>query len=155
LKDAREAFARGLKLNDRHQLEGAFAQFDEAVRLFPQNPQFLTARETVKAQLVFKHVERGNSLLAEDARIRAAAEFQAALDLDPGNEFVLERISEATRPSLYTPDTVSPVVARLAESEEIHLEPNEGNATFHFNGTVHSLFEQLGAAYGVKVQFDD
>jgi general secretion pathway protein D len=156
LKDAREAFARGLKLNDHRQIEEAYVQFDEAARLVPQNLQFLTARETLKAQLVFKHVERGNTLLAEDARIRASAEFRAALDLDPENEFVLERMQEATRQALPSlPSTVNPVVARLEESEEIHLEPADGNATFHFSGGVRSLFEQLGAAYGVKVQFDD
>ncbi|MGH9494324.1 MAG: hypothetical protein ACRD3B_04950, partial [Candidatus Sulfotelmatobacter sp.] len=157
VKEAREAFARGLKLNEHRQLEEAYAQFDEAARLVPQNPQFLTARETLKAQLVFKHVERGNALLAEDARMRAAAEFGAALDLDPGNEFVLERVQEATHQSVPgLPGAANhPVVARLSESEEIHLEPSDGNATFHFSGMVHSLFEQLAAAYGVKVQFDD
>jgi tetratricopeptide (TPR) repeat protein len=156
LKEAREAFARGLKLNEHKQIEDAYAQFDQALRLVPQDPQFLTARETLKAQLVFKHVETGNTFLAEDARIRAAAEFKAALDLDPNNDFVRERLEEATRVALPSvPDEVNPVVARLAESEEIHIEPADGNATFHFTGTVHSLFEQLGAAYGVKVQFDD
>jgi Flp pilus assembly secretin CpaC len=161
VKEAREAFARGLKLNDRRQIEAAFTEFDQAARLVPQNPQFLTARETLKAQLVFKHVERGNILLAEDARMRAAAEFRAALDLDPTNDFVLERMTEATRtqtsslPASIDSVTMNPVVARIAESEEIHLQPAEGNATFHFSGTVHSLFDQLGAAYSVKVQFDD
>jgi general secretion pathway protein D len=156
MKEAREAFSRGLKLNEHRQLEDAFAQFDQAARLVPQDPQFLTARETLKAQLVFKHVQLGNTLMAEDARMRAAAEFRAALDLDPGNEFVLERIQEATHQALPSlTSTVDPVVTRLAESEEIFLEPADGNATFHFSGTVHSLFEQLAAAYGVKVQFDD
>ena len=35
------------------ELEEAFARFDKATRLAPQNMQFLTAREVVKAQLVF------------------------------------------------------------------------------------------------------
>ncbi len=59
--------------------------------------QFLTAREVVKAQLVFNHVQRGNMLMLEDARARAAAEFRAALDLDPDNQFARERLAEATR----------------------------------------------------------
>ena len=62
LKEARAAFERGIKLNKSQQLEEAFAQFDDAARLVPQNVDFLTAREAVKAKLVFDHIERGNTL---------------------------------------------------------------------------------------------
>src|SRR5438552_18649870 len=53
LKEARSAFHEGVKLQDHQRLEDAFSQFDKAARIAPQNPQFLTAREVVKAQLVF------------------------------------------------------------------------------------------------------
>src|SRR5581483_1604524 len=53
LKQAREAFERGVKLHDRQQSEAAFEEFDEATRLNPQEVRFLTAREMVKAKLVF------------------------------------------------------------------------------------------------------
>lgn len=156
LKEAREAFSRGLKLNEHQQTEKAFAQFDRALRLVPQDPQFLTARETLKARLVFQHVEAGNRFLAEDARMRAAAEFQAALDLDPNDDFVRERLEQAApAPLPRMASFENPDLSRLAESEEIRLHPADSIATFHFSGTVHSLFEQLGAAYEIKVQFDD
>src|ERR1700680_2992736 len=97
LKEARYAFHEGVKFQQRQQLEDAFAQFDTASRLAPQNKQFLTARELVKAQLVFNHIERGNVLLWENSRPLAAAEFRAALDLDAENQFARERLDEATR----------------------------------------------------------
>ncbi len=75
MKEAREAFARGLKLQDHQRLDEAFSHFNEATRLVPQELRFLTARELVKAQLVFNHVQRGNVLLAENSRPQAAAEF--------------------------------------------------------------------------------
>src|SRR5580658_1660446 len=84
-REAHEDFVRGLKLREHNRIEEALAQFEEASRIVPQNMQFLTAREVVKAQLVFNHVERGNVLLLEDSRAQAAAEFRAALDLDPEN----------------------------------------------------------------------
>ncbi len=37
LKEARNAYERGLKLQDHHQMEQAFAQFDQALRLAPQD----------------------------------------------------------------------------------------------------------------------
>ena len=48
-----------------------------------------------------------------------------------------------------------PLPARLEDSGEIHLEPSNDRATFHYTGEVRGLFEQLSAAYGVKAQFDD
>jgi tetratricopeptide (TPR) repeat protein len=119
LKQARTAFARGLKLRDHKEFEAAFAQFDEAARLVPQNPQFLSAREMVKAKLVFDHVERGNLLLLEDSRPQAAAEFQQALNLDPDNQFARDRLGEASRmPArfVWSPEKILPPSTTPARS---------------------------------------
>ncbi len=153
LKDAKDAFKRGIKLHDHQRYEEALAQFDEATRLVPQNPEYLTAREVLKSKLVFDHVQRGNTLLLEEARLRAAAEFRAALDLDPENQFARERLLEATQEF----PVVAPSLVRThwSESEEIHLEPTNDLATFHFSGDVKSLFAELGAAYKINVQFDE
>jgi general secretion pathway protein D len=43
----------------------------------------------------------------------------------------------------------------FADSSEIHLEPRNDRATFHYTGDVRGLFTQLSAAYGVTVHFDD
>jgi general secretion pathway protein D len=153
LKDSREAFDRGVKLHKHQRLEEAFEQFDQAARLNPQNVQYLTAREALKAQLVFEHVQRGNLLMLEDAHMRAAAEFRTAVDLDPQNQFAQERLQESTRMGTTLPNKLVPTP--LAESTEIHLDPVDSRATFHFSGDVRSLFTQLGSAYSVKVQFDD
>ncbi len=151
-KEAHEAFARGVKLHERRQLEDALEQFQKASQLVPQDIQFLTAREMVKAKLVFDHVERGNSFLLQSAREPAAAEFRAALKLDPDNQFAQERLVEASRPELTPPD---PLRARVSESEAIHLQPSDDRATFHFTGDTRSLFTQIAAAYKMTVQFDD
>ena len=152
-KEARTAYSRGLKLEDHKRFDEAFAQFDKAARLAPQDPQFMTAREIVKAQLVFDHVERGNALLAENEQPRAVAEFRTALDLDPDNQFARERLEEATLDS--APALADGVPTLLSDSVEIRLQPNNQRATFHFRGEVRSLFRELAAAYGVTAQFDD
>jgi general secretion pathway protein D len=154
LKESRAAFERGMKLEKQQRPEEAFAQFDQAVRLDPRSPGYLRAREIVKAKLVFDRVERGNRLLAEDARLRAVAEFRAALDLDPDDRFAKDRLAEATRELTPVPGSA---VAQEPEmgSEPIRLEPSTGRATFHFTGDVRDLFAQLAAAYGMNAQFDD
>jgi len=154
LKDSRNAYARGMKFQDHRQLEQALEQFEEASRLAPQNPQYLTARELAKAQLVFGHVERGNILLAENLNARAATEFHAALQLDSENEFARERLIEATR-------DLDPEAARLAastrieDSGEIHVQPRDERATFHYRGDVRGLFAEIASVYGVTAEFDD
>jgi general secretion pathway protein D len=152
LKEARKDFARGLKLQERQQLEEALAQFGEAARLAPRNLRFLTARELVRAQLVFNHVERGNILLLQGARGQAAAEFRAALELDVSNPFAQERLAEATRPLRRVP--VVPAV-QVVDAGEIRLEPRNDVATFHYAGDLRGLFTELALAYGVTVQFDE
>jgi general secretion pathway protein D len=152
-KQAREAYDRGLKLENQHQLDEAFDQFDQAAKLVPQDAHFLTARELVKAQIVSDHLQRGNTLLAENSRQPAAAEFRAALDLDPDNQFARQQLDE----SLRSPATrfQAPIPTRLVNAGEIHLEPKNERATFHFTGDIRDLFTQLGSAYGVKVEFDE
>ena len=143
LKDAQEAFKRGIKLHKNQRFEEALARFDEATRLVPQNREYLTAREVLRSKLAFDHIQRGNALLLEDARIRAGAEFRAALDLDPGNQFAQERLQEATQQ--FSPALPKKLPGRWEESEEIHLEPSNDVATFHFSGDAKSLFTELAA----------
>jgi general secretion pathway protein D len=153
MRDARDAYARGLKLYEHKRLDEAFQKFDEATRLVPQDLKFLTAREIVKGQLVFNLVERGNALLLQDSRARAAAEFRAALDLDPEDQFARERLEDATGDAALPLPKGMP--DRLQDAGEIHLEPRNDRATFHFRGDVRGLFTELALAYGVSVQFDD
>ncbi len=153
LKEAHAAYARGLKLQDHQQLEDAFAQFDEALRLVPEDARFLSALEMTKSQLVFRHTERGDSLMAEAQPVTAAAEFRAALKLDPENAYVEERLTEALR----TPGAsrLGEVSATLADATEISLQPTAERATFHFRGDVRGLFSELGSAYSITTDFDD
>jgi hypothetical protein len=153
LKEAQNAFKSGVKLQDQRRLEEALDRFDEAAQLAPQNMQFLTAREVVKAQLVFSHIQRGNVLMLENARAQAAAEFRKALDLDVENQFARERLAEATRE--VAPALPPALPLRIADSGEIHVEPADVRATFHYSGEARGLFAQLSAAYGVTTQFDD
>jgi Flp pilus assembly secretin CpaC len=151
-KDAQEAFKRGIKLHERQHFEEALAQFDEATRLVPQNREYLTAREVLRSKLVFDHIQRGNTLMLADARMGAVAEFRAALDLDPDNHFAQQRLQDAMPQPVPSPPLSAP--GRWTESEEIHLEPTDDVATFHFSGDVKTLFTELAAAYKINVQFD-
>ena len=152
LKEARNAYAHGLKLHDRGHLEESLAQFSDASRFAPQDLSFASAREVTKAQLVFQHTELGDKFLANAQREQAVAEYRAALMLDPENAFTQQRLEEAMR----DPAAASKVVGMaLADSAEINLQPKGEKATFHYRGDVRGMFTELGSAYDVKPEFDD
>jgi general secretion pathway protein D len=153
LKQARSAYARGVKLENRNQVDQAFVEFDEASRLATEDTRFFSAREVAKSQLVFQHTERGDAFLADGQREPAAAEFRSALKLDPDNDYLQSRLAEAT---LTSDSAISAgLPALLADSTEIHLQPRSERATFHYRGDIQGLFTELASAYGVSAEFDD
>jgi general secretion pathway protein D len=155
-KQGREAYSRGVKLESHKDLENALKEFDQAVQLVPQDPQYLRAREVVKAQLVFGHVEHGNILMLANDRTNAAKEFRAALDLDPENAFARARLQESTAEMFPAFPAVPPRLPdRLTNAGEIHVEPKGDHATFHYRGDVRGLFTELALAYGVNATLDD
>jgi general secretion pathway protein D len=158
LKQARMAYSRGLKLEDRRQYAEAFAAFDDASRLAPENSQFFSAREVAKSQLVYTHTQRGEDLLAKLQHDPAAAEFRTALKLDPDNSYIQSRLAQAQDdPAASDPSSsgTGSVPALLLNSIELHLQPANLQATFHYLGDVQGLFTQLAAAYGMTVELDD
>ena len=153
LKQAHRAYVHGVKLQEQKQLEKSFEEFDRAARLAPHDMAFISAREMTKAQLVFQHTERGDASLADAHREQATAEFRAALDLDPDDTYAQQRLAESLR------DPAAPALGGMAglmaDSSEIHLQPKELLATFHYEGEARGLFTELASAYGITAEFDD
>ena len=76
----------------RHRFDEALEEFETAAQLVPQDVEFLTARELVRQQLIYEHLERGNSSLTSGNQVEALAEFRMALHLDPENQFARQRL---------------------------------------------------------------
>lgn len=153
LKEARDAYHRGLKLQKEQHLQDAFAQFDEAAHLAPEDQDYTSARALLKAQLVHNHIERGNQFLTQYLNAQATAEFRAALDLDPDNSFARDRLTEATRDSTPAPPPRA-LPPQLETAMEIHIEPKQENASFHYRGDTRGVYSEIAKAYGVAAEFD-
>ena len=94
-KQARNAYKRGLKLEEHKKIEQAFPAFDQAARLMPRDPQNSFRARSGEVTTGISHTERGDALLANAQREPAAAEFRAALDLDPDNDYMQGRLAQA------------------------------------------------------------
>src|SRR6266478_2300743 len=151
LKAARQAFARGLKLEkskngNLQNLDQAFYEFEEASRLVPQNVEYLTAREMTRQHLAGLHLQRGNTDLLDDRQVEALAEFRTALNLDPQNEFAQQRINDALGP---VPVQMAGPPQVVASAEGLAAKPTDGHHDIHYRGDSRGLLTAVATSYGL------
>ena len=149
--EAKAAYSRALKLQEKD-LDQAYEQFARAAELVPRNVNYMTAREVARQQLVTKRIERGNVDMESGKQVEAMADFRSALHLDPSNQFAQERLRDALGDSA-PKTTAAPQV--IEETTELHLEPNQNIASFHFRGDSKELLANIAVAYGVAANIDD
>jgi type II secretory pathway component GspD/PulD (secretin) len=97
------------------------------------------------------HLERGSSDMLDGRPVEGLAEFQAALNLDPQNEFAQQRISDALG-SMPVPTARPQVVAREAAPV---AKPVDGLHDVHYRGDSKGLLTLIAASYGLSVLFED
>jgi hypothetical protein len=165
-KDARAAeksFRKGQRLAEKGRTKEALDLLDQAVRLQPASATYLTARETVRLAIAQEHLLRGEERLEAGKYPEAVAEFRAALELDPGNQAVRERL-RAAESQVADTGSADPTAVLLrkhsllkivADSREVTLLPRPGRRDFHYRGTAPDLLKRVGAAYGITVALDD
>ncbi len=152
LKEATEAFTRGLRLQKEKRLDQAFDEFETAARLAPKDVDYLTAREMTRQQIVFDHVQQGNTEMLKGRQIEAMAEFRTALHLDPQNQFAQQRLRDAM--AEWAPQTAAAAQV-LEDAGEIRVAPNPALADFHYRGDGRGLLTQIAAVFGVTAAFDE
>src|SRR5215472_7790551 len=121
LKEAKAAFERGLKLEQKAP-EEAYAEFERAAELVPRDVNYITARELTKQHLVSSHIERGNGELEAGKQVEALADFRTALKLDPVNPFAQQRLRDALGDS--APETAAPPEI-VEQSPEVRVTPSQ------------------------------
>ncbi|MCI0348040.1 MAG: hypothetical protein L0Z53_01320 [Acidobacteriales bacterium] len=151
-KAAQKAFKQGLKLQKQKRQAEAFQKFSEAVELDSSNLEYKTAREMTRQQLVYEHLQAGNKALLAQDRVRALAEFHAARELDPANQFAVERLRDVmSEPA--TP--IDPAMHVVERSEEIEVMPNPGRQNFRYSGDSRGLLELVARSFGLTAVFDE
>src|SRR4051812_33334379 len=148
-KQAARDSSQGVNLQKKDPQQ-AFELFQQAADLAPTNVEYATARELARQQLVYAHIQQGNQHLAGNESEEALNDFRSALQLDPTNDFALQRVRDLAGPEL-----PSRALQLVSQSREIELYPAAGRKDFHFKGDTRAFLEQMGRAFNVAVQFDD
>jgi type II secretory pathway component GspD/PulD (secretin) len=152
LKEAKQAFERGLKLQKNGKPEAALEHFERASQLIPRHVEYATARELARQTMVYQLVQKGNAHQLAGDRKQALKEYRAALKLDPDNQFTQQQVGNAAAPEL--PSRRGPV--RIVEdAPQIRLQPQEKLQDFHYRGDTRGLITQVAAAYGITAILDD
>ena len=124
----------------------------KAEELVPGNVEFMTMGEVLRQQIVGEHMEAGNHLAAAGDSAGAAQRFRMALSIDPQNSYAAQRLRDVEPPDGDAEH--KHVLQLLASVDQINLEPAPGRKNFHFQGDTRQLYTQIGAAFGVFMEFD-
>ena len=150
-KAAALAYRASQEYEHKNDLMGALASLQQALQLAPGNLQYASALGELKQRLLQQHLESADQALAHDDVPEAIAQFQAALNIDPGNQAARQRLTAA---QARLPRAES-ALERVAASTEIELKPRAGTVTFHFSGDSRQLLEQVATSFGLSATFDD
>src|SRR5580765_5451349 len=149
-KAAEKEFKSALDLQRAGQPEDALLAVSRALQLIPGNMEFITMSEVLRQQIAGQYLEQGNRLAAAGDPGGAMERFRAALAIDPQNAYVAQRLHDVTP---LGPEHQH-VLEMLASVDQIELQPTPGRKSFHMQGDTRQLYNQIGAAFGIFMQFD-
>jgi hypothetical protein len=151
-KEAEKQFKGALELQKKGKPEDALLAMIRATQLFPGNMEYITMAEMLRQQIVGAHLEAGNRLAEAGDRAGAVKEFRLAEGVDPGNNYVAQRLHDL---GPLDPDPEHRhVLELLASVDQINLQPTPGKRSFHYQGDTRQLYTQIGTAFGISMQFD-
>jgi tetratricopeptide (TPR) repeat protein len=149
---AKREFKAGVKLKSAGQMDAALEKFELAAELAPHNFEFVTAREFTRQQLVMQFLKQGNQAMLDGNEIVAMADFRRALEVDPTNEYALQRRRDSMP---LDEEPVSRNMRVVEQSTPIEMQPAAKHQDFHYKGDGKGLLTQVAQAYGITAQFDD
>lgn len=147
---AEKLFRQALRAVDADRIFEAYDLAQRAAGLQPEDTSYAIAAAELKQQVVLQHLRNGNRYLQDHRHMEAAAEFHAALKLDPANNFVQQRLRDAQWGS-----SSGLAVEPVQYASEIQLEPAAEKKSFHFRGDGRTLIATIAQNFGIVAEFDN
>lgn len=151
-KNAEKEFKNAQDLQLAGKPDDALVAVLKAQELMPGNVEFMTMGEMLRQQIVGEHMEAGNHLAAAGDPAGAAQRFRLALAIDPQNSYAAQRLHDVE--PLDGDAEHKHVLQLLASVDQINLQPAPGRKNFHLQGDTRQLYTQIGAAFGISMEFD-
>jgi general secretion pathway protein D len=158
--EAERAFRQGQRLERAGRTLEAFEAYRRAAELEPAEPRYAMSRELARQRAAFPFANAGVRLLDQRRYAEAAQELGRAAEIDPNSDFIkqeLARAREAAGVSQPAPGDAGgadpePV---LAPEPPLRLHPRDLRRSWDMRGDVRTIYNAVGAAYGIQFGFDD
>jgi len=130
--------------------EQALANYDEAIRYSPFDVTLVGKAAALRSKLVQDYIDNAEKLTVQGHFLEASEQIAAALSIDPTNETLLERLKQVDSMHEATKGT-SPEEPPEGLPQ---LTPEKGPKSFRLQTDLHSAYQQVAAAFGLKATFD-
>ena len=144
---------KAAELGDKAVVAGRFDQalvaYEEAARYAPQDAAIVEKAAALRSKLVRALVDAAERDALAGLMNQATHELGAAIEIDPGNPIVQERYAQFKSMEGEPVAKSVPGISGLPR-----LQPKPGKQNLDLRGDTKSVYEQLGALFGIKVTFD-
>lgn len=140
------------KLYEKQRFEDALRAYEQAAQLDSTVANYRLAIEVARSHAVTALMQAAAQQRSRGDLGQARAALMHALELDPGNKDVLERLQQAggiPEPSAERPQS-TPEFGGLE-----HIAPSEGVRNFHLRSNARQVIQQVFKAWGIEATVDE
>src|SRR5229473_902827 len=148
-KRAQKAAERGEKAEAAGRFDEALAAYDQAARYAPQDMSIIGRGVALRSRLVRGYVEAAERDALAGHLDQATEELAAALQIDPGNGIVAERLTQFKAMEDESPARRTTEISGLPR-----LQPQSGKRNLNLRGDTKTVYQQTAQLFGVKAAFD-
>jgi Flp pilus assembly secretin CpaC len=148
-KRAQKAAERGGKAEAAGRFDEALTAYGEAARYAPQDASIIERGVALRSKLVRAQVEAAERDALAGRLTQATEELGVALQVDPGNTIVEERLAQLKAMDDEPRTKPATGIAGLPR-----LQPQAGKRNLDLRGDTKTTYEQLAGLFGVKAIFD-
>jgi Bacterial type II and III secretion system protein/FG-GAP-like repeat len=148
-KRAQKAAEHGDKAAAAGRFEEALMAYEEAEHYAPQDASIIERAAALRSKLVRTHVEAAERAALAGQLMLATDELAAAIEIDPGNAIVAERLAQIKNMEDEPPPKSTNGISGMPR-----LLPQSGKHNIDLRGDTKAIYEQLAAMFGIKATFD-
>jgi type II secretory pathway component GspD/PulD (secretin) len=149
-KRAKKLLDLAVKDEAEGNFEEALAAYEQAARYAPFDVNIVGKAAALRSRLVQSFVDKAEQLAVQAKYLEASEQLAAALQVDPSNAMLLERLKQMNTMREETKDT-PPQEPPVGMPQ---LSPAKGKKNFRLQADLQSAYEQVAAAFGLKATFD-
>ena len=151
---AAKLYLAASKLYADEQFESAFRQYVEAAELDPTNQNYAAAAELARSHAVTALIQAAAKARAQSRPVDARTALTRALELDPKNPGLAERLYQLADDSLAGAAPERAPQPGIALAAPIELQPAAETHSFHLRTSPQQLVQQVYKAYGITAMVD-